>query len=376
MRPSRWTPRPSARSAISSSISSPALLDSVPRRAGDTAASRRRAVREALGLHGPAARSRARIPAALLERDRAAAVRPFALQRAPAVLRLHHRVAGADRHPRRFPRVGAQPERRRLDAVAGGHRDRVADGALDRRADRLPVDCGGLLVSGGNMANFVCFFAARAAQAGWDVREAGHGHGRAACCACTVGRDAHVDSEGGRPVGPGHDGDPLDSDRRRICAWTSLRSRGQIEADRRSRRRAVPRRRHRRVGEHRRRRSAAARLPRSAASTASGSTSTARMAGFAAAVPDAPDDLRALARGRLGRGRSAQVAVCAARGRLRAGARRRGAARGVLPITRRTTTSRSGPRTTSTSVRRTPAASARSRSGSRCGRRAPRATAG
>jgi glutamate/tyrosine decarboxylase-like PLP-dependent enzyme len=36
-----------------------------------------------------------------------------------------------------------------------------------------PADCGGLLVSGGNMANFVCFLAARAAKAGWDVREHG-----------------------------------------------------------------------------------------------------------------------------------------------------------------------------------------------------------
>ncbi len=36
-----------------------------------------------------------------------------------------------------------------------------------------PADCGGLLVSGGNMANFVGFFAARAAQAEWDVRADG-----------------------------------------------------------------------------------------------------------------------------------------------------------------------------------------------------------
>jgi aromatic-L-amino-acid decarboxylase len=36
-----------------------------------------------------------------------------------------------------------------------------------------PVNCGGLLVSGGNMANFVCFLAARAAKAGRDVREHG-----------------------------------------------------------------------------------------------------------------------------------------------------------------------------------------------------------
>ena len=36
-----------------------------------------------------------------------------------------------------------------------------------------PIDCGGLLVSGGNMANFVCFLAARAAKAAWNVREQG-----------------------------------------------------------------------------------------------------------------------------------------------------------------------------------------------------------
>ncbi len=38
-----------------------------------------------------------------------------------------------------------------------------------------PTDCGGLLVSGGNMANLVCLLAARAAKAGWDVRERGVG---------------------------------------------------------------------------------------------------------------------------------------------------------------------------------------------------------
>jgi aromatic-L-amino-acid decarboxylase len=36
-----------------------------------------------------------------------------------------------------------------------------------------PVHCGGLLVSGGNMANFTCFLAARAAKAGWDIRKQG-----------------------------------------------------------------------------------------------------------------------------------------------------------------------------------------------------------
>jgi glutamate/tyrosine decarboxylase-like PLP-dependent enzyme len=42
----------------------------------------------------------------------------------------------------------------------------------------LPSDCGGILVSGGNMANITCFFAARAAHAGHDVRAEGIAAGR------------------------------------------------------------------------------------------------------------------------------------------------------------------------------------------------------
>jgi len=38
-----------------------------------------------------------------------------------------------------------------------------------------PTDCGGLFVSGGNMANFVCFLAGRQAKAQWDVRAKGVG---------------------------------------------------------------------------------------------------------------------------------------------------------------------------------------------------------
>jgi aromatic-L-amino-acid decarboxylase len=41
-----------------------------------------------------------------------------------------------------------------------------------------PTDCGGLFVSGGNMANLVCFLAARQAKAGWNVRTTGMNHSR------------------------------------------------------------------------------------------------------------------------------------------------------------------------------------------------------
>jgi len=41
-----------------------------------------------------------------------------------------------------------------------------------------PTNCGGLFVSGGNMANIVCFLAARAAKADWNVRGQGIGAGR------------------------------------------------------------------------------------------------------------------------------------------------------------------------------------------------------
>jgi glutamate/tyrosine decarboxylase-like PLP-dependent enzyme len=39
-----------------------------------------------------------------------------------------------------------------------------------------PISCGGLLVSGGNMANFVGFLAARTARANWDIRQSGLCH--------------------------------------------------------------------------------------------------------------------------------------------------------------------------------------------------------
>ncbi len=54
-----------------------------------------------------------------------------------------------------------------------------------------PTDCGGLLVSGGNMANFVCCLAARQAKAGWDVRATGMTGGEARRLRVYVSKETH-----------------------------------------------------------------------------------------------------------------------------------------------------------------------------------------
>ncbi|UCG72549.1 MAG: aspartate aminotransferase family protein [Chromatiales bacterium] len=54
-----------------------------------------------------------------------------------------------------------------------------------------PPDCGGLMTSGGNMANFLAFVAARKAMATWDVREQGLAGGTQALTAY-VSAEAHT----------------------------------------------------------------------------------------------------------------------------------------------------------------------------------------
>ena len=83
------------------------------------------------------------------------------------------------------------------------------------------------------MANMVCFFAARAAGADWDVRADGVNDGtRPRAARVRLGGDPHVDSEGGRSVRHRHqrasDGFPPT----RRSAWTSRRSREQVADDR------------------------------------------------------------------------------------------------------------------------------------------------
>jgi glutamate/tyrosine decarboxylase-like PLP-dependent enzyme len=50
-----------------------------------------------------------------------------------------------------------------------------------------PADCGGLLLSGDNMANLTCFLAARATQAGWDLRSKGVSGGPRLCVYASPG---------------------------------------------------------------------------------------------------------------------------------------------------------------------------------------------
>ena len=118
------------------------------------------------------------------------------------VLRLHHVLCGANRDPGGLSRRGGKRERRSVDAGAGRNRNRAETVRWIAELIGYPTDCGGLLVSGGNMANFVCFLAARAAKAGWNVREQGVAGGEAALRLLLAG-DPHVDPEGGRPLGLG-----------------------------------------------------------------------------------------------------------------------------------------------------------------------------
>ncbi|HUI09209.1 MAG TPA: aminotransferase class V-fold PLP-dependent enzyme [Bacteroidota bacterium] len=55
-----------------------------------------------------------------------------------------------------------------------------------------PATCGGILVSGGNMANFVCFLAARKAKVPWDVRVAGGADPRSALLRIYCSSETHT----------------------------------------------------------------------------------------------------------------------------------------------------------------------------------------
>jgi glutamate/tyrosine decarboxylase-like PLP-dependent enzyme len=148
-----------------------AFLESVPRGpvTHDESPS---AVRDALDLTGPLPES-GMDPGPLLERT--------------AQLLFAHSLFNA--HPRFFGYITAPPSPIGIlgDFLAAAVNPNVSAWMLSPAATEIeaqtvrwiaaligyPTNCGGLLVSGGNMANFVCFMTARAARAGWNVREHG-----------------------------------------------------------------------------------------------------------------------------------------------------------------------------------------------------------
>jgi glutamate/tyrosine decarboxylase-like PLP-dependent enzyme len=130
------------------------------------------AVRDALDLTGP-------LPDAGMD--------PGPLLERTAELLFVHSLFNA--HPRFFGYITAAPAPIGMlgDLLAAAVNPNVGAWTLSPAATEIesqtvrwiaefigyPIDCGGLLVSGGNMANFVGFLAARAAKPGWDIREHG-----------------------------------------------------------------------------------------------------------------------------------------------------------------------------------------------------------
>jgi glutamate/tyrosine decarboxylase-like PLP-dependent enzyme len=148
-----------------------AFLESVPDRpvTHDESPSQ---VRDALGLTGPLPET-GTDPAALIEQT-------------ARVLFDHSLLNG---HPRFFGYITAPPAPIGIlgDFLASAVNPNVGAWMLSPAATEIegqtvrwiasligyPEDCGGLLVSGGNMANMVCFLAARAAKGGAELREQG-----------------------------------------------------------------------------------------------------------------------------------------------------------------------------------------------------------
>ena len=147
------------------------LLESVPK-GPVTRGESPSTVREALGLGGPLPED-GTDPAALLERT--------------AGSLFEHSLFNG--HPRFFGYITSSPAPIGIlgELLAAALNANVGSFVLSPAATEIesetvrwiaeligyPSDCGGLLVSGGNMANIVGFLSARAAKAGWNIREQG-----------------------------------------------------------------------------------------------------------------------------------------------------------------------------------------------------------
>jgi aromatic-L-amino-acid/L-tryptophan decarboxylase len=167
-----------------------ALLESIPDRPV-TRDESPAAVRDALGLNGPLPQD-GEDPAVLLD----------GLARTIA----DHSLFNG--HPRFFGYITSSPAPIGMlgDLLASALNPNVGGWLLGPAASEIegqtvrwiaeligyPTDCGGLLVSGGNMANFVCFLAARAAGAPWDVRAAGVNDGSRPALRCYASAETHT----------------------------------------------------------------------------------------------------------------------------------------------------------------------------------------
>jgi len=167
-----------------------ALLESIPERpvTRDESPS---AVRDALGLNGPLPQD-GEDPAVLVD----------GLARTIA----DHSLFNG--HPRFFGYITSSPAPIGMlgDLLASALNPNVGGWLLGPAASEIegqtvrwiaeligyPNDCGGLLVSGGNMANFVCFLAARAAGAHWDVRADGVNDGSRPALRCYASAETHT----------------------------------------------------------------------------------------------------------------------------------------------------------------------------------------
>ena len=166
------------------------------------------------GADASACRHRRR-PAA--ERGDRAAVRPLAVQRASALLRLHHLEPRADRDVRRFPGGRAQSERGRVAAGAARDRDRRAGRAVDCRADRVSHRL--RRAAGQRRQHGELRLLRRRSRGQGPVGRAKGGAvaRRTAAAGLRVDGNPHVDPEGRRSVRARHRRDPLDCHRRRAA---------------------------------------------------------------------------------------------------------------------------------------------------------------
>jgi aromatic-L-amino-acid decarboxylase len=148
-------------------------------------------VREALGLNGP-------LPEEGTD--------PDALLTTTVRHLFDHSLFNA--HPRFFGYITASPAPIGVlgDFVASALNPNVGSWTLSPAATEIeaqtvrwiaeligfPTGCGGLLVSGGNMANIVCLVAARAAAAPWNVRAEGNNGGRGRELVAYASKEAHT----------------------------------------------------------------------------------------------------------------------------------------------------------------------------------------